>query len=683
MVCGRCFRSCAIALLAAVCVGASPLRAGLVRDQLEAIYQPLRAEFAALSPDGRHLAFALRDNDGLHLMVRQVDSSAVVVRMLIDDQAEVQVQFFAWADPTRLVFATDASEVVVVETTSRAATLLASPRTFMDRNAEEKGVIVRVLGMTERGDALTLEVSRYRHEAEVTVEAVRVDLATSSRTVLFQTELAAPGGRLLADRSGIPRVLLRKDQSPGRFDLLPPSGSERRESVALDRIAHATAAKNFTITPQSYLGERSFPLGFDHNAALLYYASNVGRDTFGIFRLNVETGESGLVLEQTGTDLTDFAASLEDASLIFDRPGENLVGIRNERAVGGTTWLDADLESLQALLGHTFTGRSAVILSWDTAREVFLVRVHAYQDPGRYFLFHRKDGRWVEQFRRAALPAEDLHGTEVFSVTLPQGGRVEGFLTLPRVRVSGKTGLVLWFHDGPGQRVRNEYQPDAQALAALGYFVAQINYRGSSGSGRRHLQAMANDFDRVPIEDALATIEELATRHGFDRGRVAAAGQGFGGYLALRAVQLQPEVFRCAVAIDAPLDLAQYTTEVDGARPQTAEERLASGGFETAFSRGYFRQATGRSIAVDDRGQPFTRPIFLLHDRANPVSPVRRVQALAKKLADRGLPTEYLELPPLFSRGQLVARAPVFERIGAFLHQHLEPPRPANRRASR
>jgi pimeloyl-ACP methyl ester carboxylesterase len=128
---------------------------------------------------------------------------------------------------------------------------------------------------------------------------------------------------------------------------------------------------------------------------------------------------------------------------------------------------------------------------------------------------------------------------------------------------------VVWFHDGPWQRVPPGFQRDAQALAAMGFMVAQINYRGSTGFGRRQREAISEGFDRIPVDDALAAIEWLGARHGFDRKRVAVGGEGFGGYLALRAVQLHPDAFRCAVAINAPFDLAQ----LQGSEQETRNHR--------------------------------------------------------------------------------------------------------------
>ena len=42
---------------------------------------------------------------------------------------------------------------------------------------------------------------------------------------------------------------------------------------------------------------------------------------------------------------------------------------------------------------------------------------------------------------------------------------------------------------------------------------------------------------------------------------MALVGDGFGGYLALRALELWPDEFRCVVTFNAPTDLAYWDAE--------------------------------------------------------------------------------------------------------------------------
>ena len=108
-----------------------------------------------------------------------------------------------------------------------------------------------------------------------------------------------------------------------------------------------------------------------------------------------------------------------------------------------------------------------------------------------------------------------------------------------------------------------DFDRDAQAFAGMGFMVLRVNYRGTGGMGLRHLGAIHGGVDRVPIEDIIAAIDSIGAQTPIDRQRIALVGEGLGGYLALRAVQVHPERFRCAVAISAPVNLDQWVREPD------------------------------------------------------------------------------------------------------------------------
>src|SRR4029077_9033500 len=118
------------------------------------------------------------------------------------------------------------------------------------------------------------------------------------------------------------------------------------------------------------------------------------------------------------------------------------------------------------------------------------------------------------------------------------------------------------------------FDPEAQIFADMGVVVARLNHRSVAGVRAEDLTALRTAVDRVSVDDAVAAIEWIAARNPdrpFDRKRVATLGRGFGGYLAVRALQLQPTVFRCGIAIDAPMDLRPWLPppETFGAPPSS------------------------------------------------------------------------------------------------------------------
>jgi pimeloyl-ACP methyl ester carboxylesterase len=281
-----------------------------------------------------------------------------------------------------------------------------------------------------------------------------------------------------------------------------------------------------------------------------------------------------------------------------------------------------------------------------------------------------------------------------------------------------KPPLVVWFHDGPGQRVLPGFQSDVQALATMGFAVMQFNYRGSAGFGRRHLNAIRDGFDRVPLEDALAAIEYLAQHHAVDPRSVASVGDGFGGYLALRALQLHPGNFRCAVAINALIEpgvdpaserrpppmprrmsgrtatssvedmnrLAESegslgVMEVPG-RPTSFEwieiPAAASTGspskdfdLKRELTRKYFDGVRLRRISVPAQMNLLTQPVLLVHDPRSDVAPIAPAQRIRDRLVKKKQTAELIEVSPAFAVPGAPARGPVFRKIGRFLNEQL------------
>jgi dipeptidyl aminopeptidase/acylaminoacyl peptidase len=150
--------------------------------------------------------------------------------------------------------------------------------------------------------------------------------------------------------------------------------------------------------------------------------------------------------------------------------------------------------------------------------------------------------------------------TREFDFVTDNGQRLAGYLTLPQKPRLSPPPVLVYFHDGPWFSDPPLFNRGAQALAALGFAVVQLNHRGSSGLGRGHLNGIDGSLDRAVLKD-IQTMLARATGHlPINTRMVATLGNGVGGYLAVRMAQLAPETFRCAVAINAPGDLDAWRT---------------------------------------------------------------------------------------------------------------------------
>jgi dipeptidyl aminopeptidase/acylaminoacyl peptidase len=117
--------------------------------------------------------------------------------------------------------------------------------------------------------------------------------------------------------------------------------------------------------------------------------------------------------------------------------------------------------------------------------------------------------------------------------------------------------LVVNPHGGPRGRDDLGFDLYAQVLAARGFAVLQVNYRGSSGRGREFVERLIDDWGGAEQGDVATAAEHvLATRDWVDDDRVAVFGGSYGGYSTYWQAVQYPDLYDAAVAWIGLTDLA-------------------------------------------------------------------------------------------------------------------------------
>src|SRR5207245_10347905 len=109
--------------------------------------------------------------------------------------------------------------------------------------------------------------------------------------------------------------------------------------------------------------------------------------------------------------------------------------------------------------------------------------------------------------------------------------------------------LVLFVHGGHWARGYWGYSGPVQYLATRGYAVLQVNYRGSTGYGRRFMELAIGEYAGKMHDDLVDAVQWAVARGIADPARVAIYGGSYGGYAALVCMTLQTKVFRCGVSV--------------------------------------------------------------------------------------------------------------------------------------
>jgi dipeptidyl-peptidase-4 len=206
----------------------------------------------------------------------------------------------------------------------------------------------------------------------------------------------------------------------------------------------------------------------------------------------------------------------------------------------------------------------------------------------------------------------------------------------------GPRPVVLLVYGGPHVQVVRRSRGltldlRAQLLAQHGYLVFKVDNRGTSGRGIAFEKPLYGRLGHVEVEDQSAALQQLLARYPrADAARVGVCGWSYGGYMALRCLQLRPDLFTAAAA-GAPVVRwedydAPYTERYMGSPVATPH-------FPRANVEGY---RDGRAAPRPDGRR---RRLLLIHGMNDENVLLRHSAALMEQLAEQQLPYETLLLP--------------------------------------
>src|SRR5262249_36606925 len=99
------------------------------------------------------------------------------------------------------------------------------------------------------------------------------------------------------------------------------------------------------------------------------------------------------------------------------------------------------------------------------------------------------------------------------------------------------------------------FDADSELLAAAGYAVLRINYRGSGGFGRHFEAAGYRQWGRAMQDDISDATRWTIDERVADPARICIFGGSYGGYAALTGAFEDPDLYRCAIGYSGVYDL--------------------------------------------------------------------------------------------------------------------------------
>lgn len=282
------------------------------------------------------------------------------------------------------------------------------------------------------------------------------------------------------------------------------------------------------------------PLFFTFDNKHLYCSSNLGRDKAAIVRFDIATGKE-----------------LEELFLHPDVDASNLSYSHKRKvltAISFVTWkrervfLDEDLEIMFEKLTMKLPGYEININSYNKNEDMFILRTYSDRSLGSFYLYESLTDTLTKLTDVSPwLDENDLAEMKPISFVSRDGFTIHGYLTLPKGKDPKNLPVIVNPHGGPWHRDVWGYNPEVQLFANRGYAVLQMNFRGSTGYGRKFWEASFKQWGKTMQNDVTDGVKWLVDHGIADAKRVAIYGGSYGGYCTLAGMTFTPDLYACGV----------------------------------------------------------------------------------------------------------------------------------------
>jgi len=493
----------------------------------------------SLSPDGSALAYISGDEQGVrNVFVAKPDGSEA---HLVTHEKTRPIFFYIWsADSTRILYEQDS------DGDENFHLYAADLKTGQVRDLTPfQGVkVVNVRTSAKHKDELLVGLNLRDprvfdlHRIDLKTGAVTLDTVNPGDVLSFSTDesFAVRAATAFDPKTG-ETILRIRDGKEGSFrDLLK---WPFEEGTMFGQINGGTIVS-----------------GFSPDGKALDIVSATGSDTARLLRIDAATGKTLLVLaSDPRSDVDSNGGTTEEAPNVLRDPTSGAI-----QAVGFDylepywTFIDKAVERDFGLIGKAYPGR-ITLESRDERDTLWIVGIDRPDAPPIEVLFDRAKGVARPLFPpEGGLVGATLSPMKGIVIPSRDGLPLPSYLTLPQGKAPFP--LILLPHGGPWFRDRWGFDPFVQLFANRGYAVLQVNFRGSTGFGKKFLNAGNHQFGLAMEDDLMDGVAWAVKEKIADPKRVAIFGGSAGGYATLRGITEHPDAFACAIDLVGPSDLS-------------------------------------------------------------------------------------------------------------------------------
>ncbi len=378
--------------------------------------------------------------------------------------------------------------------------------------------------------------------------------------------------------------------------------------------------------------ETMSPQFFTFDNKNVYAISNLGRDKTAAVIFDITNGKEVEILYEN----TDYDVD----RLSYSRKRKVLTSTTYESWKREKHFFDDETEKLYARINQDLGGYEVVITGLTKEEDKFIIRTYSDRSLGAYYIYDKNSDEltkivevspWIDESEMASqVPVEyqsrdglTIHGY----LTMPLGDTMENAKDLP---------IVVNPHGGPWHRDSWGFNPEIQFLANRGYGVFQMNFRGSTGYGKKFWEESFKQWGLAMQDDITDGTNWLIEQGIADEDRIAIYGGSYGGYATLSGLVKTPDLYAAGVDYVGVSNLFTFLETIPPYWKPFLEMMYEMVGNPVTDSIQFVE--TSPAMNADK----IVAPLFIAQGANDPRVNKDESDQMVKALKERGIAVEYL-----------------------------------------
>ena len=361
-------------------------------------------------------------------------------------------------------------------------------------------------------------------------------------------------------------------------------------------------------------------------------SSNLGRDKYAIVEFDPITAKEVKVL---------YANDDYDVNGVgYSRKRKVITAAYFESWKSERHYFDSTSKATFEKIQKQLAGYEIGITGVNKDENILILRTYSDKSLGAYYIYNSEDDKmekivavspWIDE--------NEMSNQLPIAYQSRDGLKINGYLTLPKgynMENAKNLPVVINPHGGPWARDSWGFNPEIQFLANRGYAVLQMNFRGSTGYGRKFFESSFKKWGREMQDDITDGTQWLIDKGIADSSRIAIYGGSYGGYATLMGLVKEPQMYAAGVDYVGVSNMFTFMKTIPPYWEPMLEMMYEMVGDVEKDS------AMLREVSPVFHVDKIKTPLFIAQGKNDPRVNVDESDQMVKAMKDRGIKVEYL-----------------------------------------